>query len=517
MMPSNQVATLPNRQANAPLAAHPVLRALLAAQAHHRIFPQGAYVIVAVSGGADSMALLHALHHLAPLWEASLYVAHVNHNLRPEAAEDAAFVAGVAARLALPCHIATIAPGTLDDDPRGPEEAARSARYTALRAVASELAAQHANAPITIATAHHLDDQAETLLLHLLQGSGLAGLAGMAWVGDLPDSEEPSLRLVRPLLGLRRDDLHAYLRSYGLTWREDSSNLDTDHPRNFLRHNVLPLLARVNPNIHATLARTAELLAAEADHAQARDQAALAASTYEDAPLTRIVLDWFHLAALDLATQRGVLRHALVTLGIDGREVGMEGIDTLLEMAYIPTGGPHPLVAGWVWTPLRAEGKSLLALHRADALPITLQHPHLVTPLPTPLSVPAEGMLRQQGWHLHSTHLAPDALPPDWRSGNNGWHFLGDAEMCGDLRLTTPHAGMRMAPLGMGGHTRAVGDIFTDHKIHPTLRAGWPVVINSAGHVIWLCGLTVADHVRVRPTTECVRVLRWQRAAEAIA
>jgi tRNA(Ile)-lysidine synthase len=227
-----------------------------------------------------------------------------------------------------------------------------------------------------------------------------------------------------------------------------------------------------------------------------------------------MVLDWFHVAALDLATQRGVLRQALAALGIDGREVGMEGIATLLDGAHTSNSGPHPLVAGWAWTTLRAEGKLLLALHRVDDLPITPQHPHLATPLPAPLGIPAEGMLLQQEWHLYSTLLAPDALPPDWRSGNNGWHFYGDADLCGDLRLTTPQAGMRMAPLGMGGHTRAVGDIFTDHKIHPTLRAGWPVVIDRAGRVIWLCGLAVAEGARVGPSTERVRVLRWQPDVE---
>jgi tRNA(Ile)-lysidine synthase len=331
----------------------------------------------------------------------------------------------------------------------------------------------------------------------------------------LPDDGEPPIRLLRPLLGVSRHDLHAYLHSYGLSWREDGSNRNTHHPRNFLRHQVLPLLATVNPNIHATLARTAELLAAEAHHAEMRDRAALAASTHEDAPQTRIVLNWFHLAALDLATQRGVLRQALAMVGIDLREVGMEGVETLLDTTATPPSGPHPLVAGWAWTTLHSEGKLLLALHRADALPIVPQHPHLTHPLPTPLNVPEEGGLLHKGWQLHSTHLAPNALPPDWRSSDNGWHFFGDAGICADLLLTTPHTGMRMAPLGMGGHTRAVGDIFTDHKIHPSLRAGWPVVIDRAGRVIWLCGLAVAEEARVRPTIQRVRVLRWQRVETA--
>jgi tRNA(Ile)-lysidine synthase len=505
------------RQATPPARA--ILRALVTAQDRHKLFVPNQPVIVAVSGGADSVCLLHALSQLAPIWRLSLHVAHLDHALRPESAADAAFVADLAQQLALPLHSTRLPPGILDDEPQGLEAAARSARYAFLRRIASQI-----GLPITIATAHHQDDQAETLLLHLVQGSGLAGLSGMAWVGQLPDAAQPSIRLVRPLLGSSRTDIYEYLRSYGLAWREDASNRDLAHLRNRLRHEVLPLLATLNPNIHATLARTADLLAAEADHATQRDRAALAAVTVTHTPKTRRVLDLFRLAEYDVATQRGTLRQALISLGVDLRTVGLEGIDTLLSQAHLhKASSSHPLIAGWAWTSLRDGSIAHLSLHRAGALPYIVDHPHLGAPLPAPLPLPLDGALTHSGWQLQSKLLTAGDLPDDWRSRSYPWRLFCDAEQSGELYLTTPQATMQIAPLSMGGHHRAVGDIFTDHKIPLYLRPGWPVVVTDDGsknhtprnhRVVWLCGLAMADFVRLHPATCQVRLLQWQLEAQ---
>jgi tRNA(Ile)-lysidine synthase len=488
-----------------------ILAALVAAQARHELFISGQPVIVAVSGGADSICLLHALHQIALFWRVSLHVAHLDHALRPESAGDTAFVADIAQKLALPFYTARLTPGILDDDPQGLEAAARSARYTFLRQVAG-----HIGAPATIVTAHHQDDQAETLLLHLVQGSGLPGLAGMAWVGQLPNASQPPIRLVRPLLATRRAAIHEYLRSAGLSWREDRTNQDPAHLRNRLRHEVLPTLEAINPNIHATLARTADLLAAEADHAASRDRTALDAVTVTYTPSTRLVLDLFRLAEYDVATRRGTLRQAFIALGIDLRAVGLDGIDTLLNQSdpFSPTvapSGPHPLLAEWQWTILSSGTAAKLALHRAGALPQPVDHPHLGVPLTTPLPLPSTGALPYAGWQLQSTLLAFSDLPADWRSRSQPWRLLCDAEQSGELYLTTPQVGMKIAPLGLGGRHRAVGDIFTDHKIAPYLRPGWPIVVAGDGAVVWLCGLAMADSVRIHPSTRQVRQLVWQQ------
>jgi tRNA(Ile)-lysidine synthase len=400
----------------------------------------------------------------------------------------------------------------------GQEGAARSARYAFLRRVATDLGDQSSDQsglPITVVTAHHQDDQAETLLMHLIQGSGLNGLAGMAWKGVLPDSQLPQIHLVRPLLAVDRAAIHDYLHSYGLEWREDQSNQDHAYLRNQLRHQVLPLLATINPNIHATLARTADLLAAEAERADNQDQAVLAALIVSHTPSTRIVLDLFPLTQYDLATQRGVLRQALLTLGIDLRTLGMEGIDTLLEQVRKWKDSiTHPLAGKWCWTLLYHGEKRHLSIHHISAIPSQVTHPYVASPLAAPILIPTEGRLKIGEWQLESALISPDDLPADWRSRAQPWRLFCDADVSGEFYLTTFQAGMTIAPLGMDGHQRSLGDIFTDHKIALHERLSWPVVVRMDGRVAWQCGVTVSEFVRIQPATRQVRHLRWKLEAE---
>jgi tRNA(Ile)-lysidine synthase len=206
-------------------------------------------VAVAVSGGADSMALLHALRVLAGPRGWRLAVLTVDHGLRPGSAADAAFVADHAKAVALPARLLTLAPADLERHrDAGPEGAARAARYEALWPAADELGCRW------LATGHTLDDQAETVLLQLLRGAGPDGLAGMA---------VRTGRLLRPLLGTRRSDTRACCAAAGLAWREDPTN-DQDGPlRNRVRQRLLPLLEDLRPGATRTLARTAALAADE--------------------------------------------------------------------------------------------------------------------------------------------------------------------------------------------------------------------------------------------------------------
>ena len=188
----------------------------------------GEAVLVAVSGGADSVALLDVLGALAPELRLTLHVVHVHHGLRPEADADAGFVGGLCARLGIPFHLERVA--VRREPPwEGLEAEARRARYGAFREVARRVGAQR------VATAHTADDQAETVLMRLLEGAGPRGLAGIAPVRGI---------FIRPLLGARRADIEAHLRARGLAWVEDASNSDPRFLRNRIRHEVLPFLAR---------------------------------------------------------------------------------------------------------------------------------------------------------------------------------------------------------------------------------------------------------------------------------
>lgn len=212
--------------------------------------PLGRTLVCALSGGADSVALTDALAGLAKRNGFVLVAAHLDHGLRPASADDAAFCAELCARLGVRLVSARAdVRGRARSERASLEEAARTERYAFLRRVKDDVAAA------AIAVAHTQDDQAETLLMRLLRGSGGAGLAAMrVGSGDV----------VRPLLGVSRADVLAHLLARGLPWREDETNRDIAFTRNRVRHELIPYLERhFNPRLRRALARTAELLAAE--------------------------------------------------------------------------------------------------------------------------------------------------------------------------------------------------------------------------------------------------------------
>ncbi|MEX1018286.1 MAG: tRNA lysidine(34) synthetase TilS, partial [Litorilinea sp.] len=369
-LPHSDADTLPALDAE-------LLTALQAAQTRHGLLPQihatndvdhtrRQTVIVAVSGGADSVFLLHALYALRQAWRLALHVAHLDHALRADSVHDAAFVQELAATWNLPFHHARLEPGALDQHPDGLEAAARQARYAFL----CQIAHTHTPAEQTplLAVAHHLDDQAETVLLNLARGSGLSGLAGMAWVTEMQMSTATRpVRVMRPLLGLRRAQLRAELHRLGVPWREDASNTDARFLRNHVRQTILPALATLNPQIHVTLARTAEIVAGDAARLAVWDGRTLATLTCQHVAQQRRVLDLAQFNALDWATRRGVLRQAIAGFAnagfanqasdktIDARAIGFAEIEGLIErLAHAPAAppapGPHPLAGGLAWT-----------------------------------------------------------------------------------------------------------------------------------------------------------------------
>ena len=310
-----------------------------------RLLDPGDTVVVAVSGGADSVALLDVLAHLAAPLGISLHVAHLDHGLRPASADDAAFVADLARGYRLPVTVAVAdVAGYADEHGLSLEEAGRGARYAFLGALAATLSARR------IATAHHADDQAETVLARLLRGAGVDGLGGMRPLAALPPTADvpfavhhtdlgrpivvapPSadVRLIRPLLGLRRHDLREYVTARSLPFRDDPTNQDTTLLRNYLRHEIVPRLATINPAIVETLARTATLMADDADVLHALTEAVW--SDVARARADTVELDLAALAAQPVAMRRRLVREALARLG-SGRDVGAVHIERAVNLA----------------------------------------------------------------------------------------------------------------------------------------------------------------------------------------
>jgi tRNA(Ile)-lysidine synthase len=317
-------------------------------------------VAVAVSGGADSLALLHALRALAGPRRWRLAVVTVDHGLRPGSAADAAFVADHAKAIGLPARVCTLTPGDLARHrPAGPEGAARAARYEALWAATHELGCPW------LATGHTLDDQAETVLLQLLRGAGPDGLAAMA---------VRTGRLLRPLLGVRRSETRACCAAAGLAWREDPTNAGDGPLRNRVRHHLLPLLEELRPGATQALARTAALAADERDWLDPLVATALAGAVDSREPPVppsvtlpvgappsrgrgagrpepgRVALDALTLAELPVALGRRVVREAARRAGATVPDAA--ATDRVLALA----GGADGAGTGWPGGSAAREG-----------------------------------------------------------------------------------------------------------------------------------------------------------------
>ena len=510
-----------------------------AAQTRHMLFPapvadEWVTVVVAVSGGADSVCLLHTLCHFAQRWRLVLHVAHLDHGLRATATADATFVEQLAHAWSLPYHGRRIAFGALQAQEGNLEAAARAARYAFLTEIAQQVTPA-TQEPI-IALAHHADDQAETVLLHLMRGSGLQGLGGMQPVMRRPlhellgatpqpftvaEKQSQHLRVVRPFLHIRRTEILQSLRASGLAWREDESNGDERLARNFLRHQIMPKLAQLNPQVVTAIGRLAELATVDGVRLAALDHAALRALllTPLTTPIERMVLDLTQLRSLPAATQQGVLRQALLSFA-PLADLSLHHVERLVTQLQQPiaASGPHPLVGDVAWssTGAQATTPARLSLHRLAVLPFAPDHPYLADRWRAAVGTATVDMtspLRvNDDWQLVSRQRLRAALPADWQTNAQPWRAYLDAAQIGALCLTTAQSGQSFTPLGMAGQHKQLGDFFTDRKVHPTLRSGWPLLVDRTSERIrWVCGLAIDHHARITAATTTVLELSWER------
>jgi tRNA(Ile)-lysidine synthase len=433
--------------------------------ARHGLLAPRDSILVAVSGGPDSVALLAALLDLnRGSWR--IGVGHVDHRLRGrESSRDRRFVERLAARLGCEVHVTEAALS------RGAnlEERARDARYLAL----AELARQ--NRYRTIATAHTLDDQAETVVHRLARGAGPGGLGGIARRRD--DG------VVRPLLDVAREDVMRFLRSRGLAYRVDRTNRSRRFTRNRIRRRVLPMLAReLNPAIRRALGRAADLLR--------DDDAALEVAARRCLRRIRssVGLDCDRLSRLERALQRRVVRLWIASERGDLRAVSLEHVERVRAAAREGRDGTQVSLPGGIVTLRRGRlGWEIAAPAR---------HQRFARRLPD------EGTLRVGGWRFEVRVTGRGAAP-------SGWSAVFDlATLDGmPLEVRSPKAGDRVKPLGLGG-TKKLQDVFVDAKVPRVERSGWPV-ITAGGVVAWVPGLVRGEEALVG---EQSRQLLWVRA-----
>jgi tRNA(Ile)-lysidine synthase len=466
-----------------------LVHAVERAVARHRLLEPGDRVLVAVSGGPDSVALLHALVLLRSAYRLTLHVGHVHHGLRPEADDDATFVARLAERLDCPARVArvTVALGA----GRSPEDAARVARHAALARMARELGARR------IALGHTADDQAETVLMRVLQGAGPRGLGGMAVRRG---------RLVRPLLEVDRAQVEAHLRAHGLTAVADASNRDPKFLRNRIRHEVLPVLVvQIGPRVPDALRRLARASRETVEAVDALLRPRLRAA------VTPAPVGWrLAIAALDglpAGALKAAVRLAVVEIAAPDRLGGGLRASHLDALARLPT----------ATSGARVRLPHGVAVERGrDAL--------WVVPAPgpgaTPLPVPGEARI---GPLLVTARLTPPAAAPP-ADPSEVWFDAERLELDGAgmpsaapvLQLRPRAPADRMVPFGASGRVRP-GSLLAAAGVPRHARAGWPVLVRPArgdrgGEILWLPGIRRGAAAAVTPETRMVLRLRCEAA-----
>jgi len=442
-------------------------------------------LIVAVSGGADSVCLLHVLSGLKEELSLKLHVAHLDHELRDDSAADADFVAQLAGelRLSITVERADVRKYRREKG-LGLEEAAREIRYRYLGRLARELGVSH------VITGHTQNDQVETMLLHILRGTGLQGLTGLKPL--TPWSQDGNeFVIARPLLEVRRTETEGYCCLVNLQPRLDITNLSRAPLRNRIRHELLPRLREYNHGIEDALLRLAA--SAEIDMKFLETETAKAWKNVGRMEGNAAVLDKAALYRLPIALQRHLIRYALGHLPGGLKDIEMRHIDEIMSKLGLAVGQRIALPRGRVF----AADYDCYWLGCADELsPLS----SLVISGEHQLIVP--GITQLPGWQAEA-RLA-QGRPAQERNELTAYF---DFETTGqDLTVRTWRCGDRFVPLGLM-QEKKLGEFMIAEKIPRRLRGDIPLV-TSPQQIIWLVGHRIDDRAKV--TTETTRVLKLE-------
>lgn len=438
-----------------------------------KLFTPGDTLIVAISGGADSTALLDLLSNL-PEFSPRLVAAHLNHCLRgAESDADEKFVRSLAASYGIPIESRRIDVREMaTKQGLNLEDAGRRARISFLNEVRTRWQAT------AIALAHHADDQAETVLMRLLRGSGMAGLAGMSY--------HNGQGRIRPLLNISRAEIEDYLTARGLSYREDSSNRDTAFLRNRIRHELLPLLQQYNPAVRGCLTTTAALLSDENELLKQLTEEIAARACRLDGDMA--VCNIRILSEAPLALRRRFFRLVLERLLGSLDHFSNRHIMALEQLVSSPRPNaslnlPHGITA------LREYDRLVIRL--TDNVPAAMATEFVITQagryeFPDGSSLTLEYTTRPTTF----PESAPNTAFFDLDKAPFPWH------------VRTFQNGDRIIPLGMNG-SKKVKEIFIDAKIPLSRRRRIPLVF-SGETLIWLCGLRTSQIARIDDTTSSI-------------
>ena len=503
-------------------------------------------VILMVSGGADSMALLHMAvtepldlgdgAGLVRVAKERLHVLHVNHLLRGEDADaDQHFVQETCDSLGIPCTVLRVDVAKLAQERDGNvEEIGRRVRYDAARELAQKLCAEQgvSRQKAKILTAHTADDRAETFMMNVMRGSGMSGLASIPRHRGL---------IYRPLLDYTHDQLKDWLKARGLDWHEDATNTDTHYLRAYMRYNVLPLLKARNPMLVQTVCKIADLMTDEDDYLEAKAARKLRQITLRKSE-SSLVLDALKLSSTDVVIARRVVRivarqlipeawlefrHVDAVLEAVAAGVGVANLPQNLEarvrlgtVTFSFTGAARSVGAAGAVGAVGAAGATGAARSAAGAAGTAGgNEPAGTAPAAATfgehLAVP--GTLELADGRVLSARILPvehgfdvvsyaTAHSQEWL----GESVLLDAQACGvdpvhggSLWVSGPEAGDTMQPLGMHGQSKKISDLLGEAGVPVESRSMMPIVrTNIRGHVVWVAGIRPDERVKCTQGTK---------------
>ena len=435
---------------------------------------RGDRVVVAVSGGPDSVCLLHLLLQISQELALKLFVAHLNHMLREEAIEEENFVRELAEKYSLPFYSERIEVAKKLRKGETLEEGARRIRYDFLRRAGERFSANK------IALGHNADDLVETILLNLIRGTGIRGLRGIP-----PVRKEGSITFIRPLIDIWREEITQYLEERDIPYMIDRSNLSLEFTRNKIRHRVIPLLEEINPKVKLAIHRLGEIAGEinsfiEDEVWKEKEQILVGKSE------SSLLLDIKRLFAFHPALQKEIIRSVLAEF--TNYEMGREEIERILEVGR--RGGAITLPGK---IDVRRVG-DVLQFKKGKESKIEYEIP---LNIPGSTSIPEVGV-RIEAEIIEGQHLVRDASCREVSLDMEG--------IKGRLIVRNWRKGDRFIPLGMRNEKK-LQDIFVDKKIPREERRRIPIICDEEG-IIWVVGVAISERVKVGEGTRRVLYLR---------
>jgi tRNA(Ile)-lysidine synthase len=440
------------------------LKTVLRIIEHYKLLPANQILIIGVSGGTDSLALLHIIVQLRVELGINIHIATLNHGIRGQDSEsDVQFVKHIAEQWNISYTIGSVnAPQLAKNENIGLEDAARQVRYQFLADVAQQLDTNY------VAVAHHADDQAETILMHIIRGSGLKGLHGMGF--SVPMPRHSHITLIRPLLHMTRRELEQYCLENQLTPRHDITNDDIDYQRNFIRHEILPRLRQINPNVVASLSRLGSIARIENDFVTSQFETLVMPFVKQDGQRWTMTLDVFRV--LHDALKRRFLLEAFEQLNLSAGALEADQVNRVVQwVGQARVGTELDLGQG---IRLRMGYEELYIEHKS--YPIEHADYRLI-PKDTKiaLSIPSHLILKELqiivslDASLENESFLHIALPQDLSLG-----------------LRTRQKGERFRPDGMRGQSKKVKKWMIDRKIPRQLRDQIPL-LTADDQIVAIC------------------------------